>query len=121
MKNIETVSDVIRETLCVFQGGRNWVKDSFGPTNKDVETSSYCLLGGVRAVLGDGNQNVGEKHRLYQDTVTFLAKTISPKGKIDTETTIVRFNDSTRTSFDRVEAILAAALVKARKLAGVGA
>lgn len=118
---IENAADVIREVLHTFQGGRRWVKDSFGPDKGALASGSYCLVGGVRAVLGNGNQSEGQNHPLYRETIQVLAQTIRPSIKKGSSSTLIRFNDSKRTTFDRVEAILAAALVKARKLAGVSA
>lgn len=117
---IENVADVIRETINTFKGGRRWVQQEFGPEKgKLTDGHSYCLIGGLRAVLGNGDQNEGRKHPLYQDALTVLTQTIRPKAKKGTSSTVIRFNDSKRTNFDRVEAILAAALVKARQFAGV--
>lgn len=114
---IENVSDVIRETLCVFRGGRNWAKDTFQGESNQGDT--YCLVGGIQAALGEGDRKAGRKHPLYEDTLSFVSKTIRGRNVKNAESTIIRFNDSVRTKFANVEAILAAALVEARKLAGV--
>lgn len=118
---IENVADVIREVINTFKGGRRWVKDSFGPEKAALGAAdaNYCLIGGIRAVLGNGDQYAGRQHPLYRDTVALVTKTIRPKAKTFSSGTIIKFNDSKRTNFDRVEAILAAALVKARQFAGV--
>lgn len=117
---IENAADVIREALHTFQGGRNWLSGSLTD-----QRGSYCLIGGVQNVLGQGNLKAGEKHPLYKETLSIIARVIRPKATIkavkNPEAIAVSFNDSDRTTYARVEAILAAALVQARKLAGVGA
>lgn len=127
-----TGRDVVREVICLLNGGGRWVKGSYGKTGEgytidspaDTKAARFCLLGAAHRVLGlDSFKNVKDHEALCEfserirDSLPKKTRVeYREKGHVTANENpgdyVVTFNDNTETTFNDIERVLAKALVR---------